>query len=79
MVGEDSCWGSSGAAGRLDDEGTELRSESRSLRCAQGDMWLLSRCPPAPPYSVAVVSSNTGFTGGMIGSSGYPITASTMR
>ena len=30
-------------------------------------------------YSVAVVSSNTGFTGGIIGSSGYPITASTMR
>jgi hypothetical protein len=32
-----------------------------------------------PTHSPAVVSSNAGFTGGMIGSSGNPMTAKTIR
>lgn len=35
--------------------------------------------PGVPAYSLAVVSSNAGFTGGMMGSSGNPMTASTIR
>lgn len=40
---------------------------------------LLPTCPAAPPYSSAGDSSKSGLTGGMIGSSGYPMTATTMR
>ena len=77
MVGEDSCQRGGGAAGPEND--VTLSAEKGPKLVVSLDPFIVPAAPVPRSYSVAVVSSKTGFTGGMIGSSGYPMTASTMR
>ena len=65
-------------------ERTEKTEKTKGDKSKEGD-WIFLIPPPSPSspafpsYSIAALSSNAGRTGGMIGSSGYPMTASTIR
>jgi hypothetical protein len=62
------------------ESGIPLRTEGAEAHPGSGPFPPLNEANhPLLAYSVAAVSSYAGRTGGMIGSSGYPMTASTMR